>query len=264
MISRLNYLWRLSVTGACFAAFGVGGIVLTMAVFPAMRLLPGGTQARVRRVRWMIHKFFAALIWLVQCLGLMRLKTDRIDILRNAGSVLVLANHPTYIDVVVLIAHMPMADCVVKNRLWRSPFFGGIVRAADYIRNDDNPDTFIKNCAHRLAGGSSLIVFPEGTRTVPDQPLRFLRGAAHIALKSRVSILPVLIHCAPPTLTKGEKWYGIPTRSFQLSVHVRPLLQVSELVRREEENHSIAARRLTEWLERYFSEELDADARSAA
>jgi len=72
----------------------------------------------------------------------------------------------------VLIAHIPNAVCVVKAKLWSNPFFGGVVRAAGYIRNDE-PETLMRDCAACLAAGLPLIIFPEGTRTVPGERLHF-------------------------------------------------------------------------------------------
>jgi 1-acyl-sn-glycerol-3-phosphate acyltransferase len=253
-MDRFNYWWRLSVTGGCFAAFGVGGMLLSTLIFPAMRLLPGRPQIRSRRAKFMIHKLFSALVWLLRYLGVMRLETHNVEALRNAGPVIVLANHPTLIDVVVLISCMPYANCIVKSALWKNPFYGGVVRAAGYLSND-KPDALIDDCVASLAEGTPLIIFPEGTRTVPGQPLRFVRGAAHIALKSRACIQPVVIHCDPPTLAKGGKWYTIPPKRFCFSISVRPPLDVADVNGADEPN-SIAARKLTEELERYFTREL--------
>lgn len=259
MIARLNHWWRLSVTGGCFATYGLGGILLSALVFPGLRLFSGPSHLRAR---WLTHKFFASLMWLLHRLGVMRLESENVDALRTAGPVLVLANHPTYIDVVALISYMPHADCVVKSALWKSPFFGGVVRAAGYISNDDS-DALLDDCAHSLSNGTPLIIFPEGTRTVPGQPIRFVRGAARIALRSQASILPVVINCDPPTLTKGQKWYKIPPRPFRLVISVRPPLVLSDFLAGDEPA-GIAARKLTDGLEGYFTRELDRYERSAA
>jgi len=202
----------------------------------------------------MIHTFFGIFVWLMRLLGIMRLDMHNVEALRKAGPVIVLANHPTLIDVVVLISCIPYANCIVKSTLWKNPFYGGVVRAAGYISNDD-PDALIDDCVASLDDGTPLIIFPEGTRTVPGQPLRFVRGAAHIALKSRAAIQPVVIQCDPPTLTKGEKWYKIPPKRFRFSIRARPLLEVAGF-NVDSEPSSIAARKLTEQLERYFTSEL--------
>jgi 1-acyl-sn-glycerol-3-phosphate acyltransferase len=206
------------------------------------------------RAKFMIHRFFGIFVWLLRHLGIMHLEMHNIEALRKAGPAIVIANHPTLIDVVVLVSCMPNANCIVKSALWTNPFYGGVVRAAGYISNDD-PDALIDDCVASLADGTPLIIFPEGTRTVPGQPLRFVRGAAHIALKSRAAIQPVVLQCDPPTLTKGEKWYKIPPRRFCFTISARPPLKVAEF-NVDNEPSGIAARRLTEKLECYFTREL--------
>ncbi len=255
MLENVNYLWRLSVTGVCFALFSIGGSLLTALVFPPLRLLPGGEAERNRRTQALIQRFFAVLIGLLRALGVMRLELHNAEMLRRCGGMLVFANHPSYLDVVVMLSLMPRSSCVVNSRLWRSPFWGGVVRSAGYIRNDA-PETLVDDCVAALEGGEPLIIFPEGTRSVPGQPPRMPRGAAHIALKSGRDILPVILTCDPPTLTKAMPWYRIPRHAFTFRLEVRPPLKVADCVGISEPA-SLAARKLTTYLESYFTRELN-------
>ena len=93
-----------------------------------------------------------------------------------------LANHPSLIDVVVLISIIPNADCVVKAHLFKNPFLRGVVKNTGYISNAD-PEGLLVDCKKSLAAGNNLIIFPEGTRTKVGQAVKFQRGAANIALR---------------------------------------------------------------------------------
>ena len=157
----INYCWRLLATAACFAVFGLGGLVLWVLVFPVLRIISGGR--RFERIQWVVHKSFAAFLWLMEAVGVMRMEVIGAEKLRNCRGALVLANHPTLIDVVALVSLMPATSCVVKQALWLNPFLGGVVRAAGYISNSDS-DSLIDDCARALRRGRSLVVFPEGTR----------------------------------------------------------------------------------------------------
>lgn len=55
---------------------------------------------------------------------------------------------------------------------------------------------------------------PKQTQNTPGKPVKFLCGAAAIALQSSAKILPVIISRSPVTLTKREKWYQIPKRNL--------------------------------------------------
>ncbi len=248
----LNYCWRLVATGGCFVVFGLGGFALWTFVFPVVRVFPG--KSRSERIRRVIHKSFGAFLWLMQKVGIMRMEVVGAERLRNCRNALVLANHPTLIDVVALISLMPSASCVVKQALWGNLFLSGVVRAAGYISNSDS-DSLINECANDLKSGHPLIIFPEGTRSQPGEPLNFQRGAAYIALRSGMPILPVLIDCNPSTLTKCKKWYHIPHRPFNLRIEVLEPLQL-ERWSKPGELQTIAARKLTQAFETYFIREL--------
>ena len=250
-MATLNVLWRIAVAGVCFLAFMIGGIAFSLVLFPLMRLLSGSRSEYERRVRVVVRLSFATLLQVLRVLGMLRIDARNTALLRQTGAVLVLANHPSYLDIVVLIAHIPNAVCVVKSKLWQSPFFGGVVRAAGYIRNDE-PERLIPDCAAKLAQGLPLIIFPEGTRTVPGMPLHFVRGAAHIALTTGVPILPVVLRCEPRVLTKGGKWYALPPRVVTIEVDVQACVTPAALVAKER----AGARSLTLALERFFLDRL--------
>ncbi|MFN2644744.1 MAG: lysophospholipid acyltransferase family protein [Burkholderiales bacterium] len=255
----LSAAWRSAVAGVCFALFGIGGIGFSLVVFPLLRLLPGGRSAHERRARVLVRHSFLALLAALQALRILRIEARNLASLRPSGALLVLANHPSYLDIVVLIAHIPDAVCVVKSKLWSNPFFGGVVRAAGYIRNDD-PQALVPDCAACLAQGLPLIIFPEGTRTRPGTPLHFARGAAHIALATGVPILPVILGCEPRVLARGAKWYQMPARAFCITLEALPCTSAAALL----PTKGAGARSLTSILERYFIDHLQGHERLAA
>src|SRR6266403_662041 len=189
--------WRVLRTGVAFFTFGVGAIVVAGIVWP-LRLRPGGTSARrevaVQRVVGAAFRLFA---WWLTSLGLIRVSWIGADRLRDRAPRLVVANHPTLIDVVLLLAQLPQADCIVKTAARRNPFMRSIVTTAGYLANDDG-DALVDACAERIARGRSVVLFPEGTRSPRGALRRFQRGAAHIALKSGCPIVPVVITCRSP------------------------------------------------------------------
>lgn len=253
VMHRINYAWRLFATGFSFACFGLGGLLLSILVFPPMLLIRDRNK-RTTLARWCIHQSFRLFIRIMEILGVMRLRVEGREHLDNCGNVLVLANHPTLIDVVALISLMPNASCVVKAALWRNPFLSGVVRAANYISNS-TPEALLEDCVRDLDGDHPLIIFPEGTRTRPGEPLRFMRGASYIALQSHRPLLPVLIDCRPGTLTKQQKWYQIPEHRFDLSVKILAPENIGQWIDAADAP-TIAARKLTQSLEAFFTHKL--------
>src|SRR5690625_7146837 len=73
---------------------------------------------------------------MMETLGLIRVRLHNLELLHNSGGCIVIANHPTLIDVVILLAHLPRANCVVKGELWRHRFIGGVMRGAGFISTE--------------------------------------------------------------------------------------------------------------------------------
>ncbi|MGH7843417.1 MAG: lysophospholipid acyltransferase family protein [Candidatus Binataceae bacterium] len=210
MLRRLFYVWRLFFTAFAFAALGVGGFVLAMTVIPLATLLVRDQQRRNRRAQSIIRESFRIYVAMLQMAGVLKLEVVGGEKLPACRGRLIIANHPTLIDIVLLMALIPEAKCVVKPQLFRNPLLRELVRAAGYIRNDAEPEVLIEKCRETLAAGNNLIVFPEGTRSVPGQPTRFQRGFAHIATLTGATLQPITITCEPVTLVKGEPFYKIP------------------------------------------------------
>ncbi|WP_175748524.1 lysophospholipid acyltransferase family protein [Burkholderia pyrrocinia] len=219
MIARLDFGWRLFATGASLAFFVLCGSVFSLVAITAAALWPH-RRSRQRVVTFVIHYFFRLLVALLQRIGVMRLEVSGVSRLVEDGPAIVVANHPTWLDVMVLLSLTPKACCVVKRGHWGNPCFWGIVRAAEYVSNADAVE-LVESGARQLAAGYTMIIFPEGTRSPGGDRLHaFSRGFAHMALQSRVRILPVLIDCDPPVFTKTLRWYHVPSRAFRMRIDV--------------------------------------------
>jgi 1-acyl-sn-glycerol-3-phosphate acyltransferase len=226
---RIERAWRLFATGLCFLTFGVGAIFISLTAFPAIHLLSRRRECANRRCQYVVHLSFRLFIWMMRSLRVLSYEIDGAEKLRSARGTLVVANHPSLIDVVFIVAQMPQALCIVKKSAWSNPAMLGVMLATGYIQNDE-PQRMIDLSVRALQSGQNLVVFPEATRTVPGKPLKLRRGAASIIATDGRPFLPVIVICNPTTLTKAEKWYEIPcTRvHFQIAVgeyvNPRPLI----------------------------------------
>jgi len=209
MLKRINHWWRVSATGFSFALFGLGGCLLAVALVLLVYPMPLKRETKQRWTRNSISRACWLYVRIMRSLGILDFSFENAAQLRQSGQ-MVIANHPSLLDVVFLLSQMPDANCIVKSALWKNPFTGGPVRLAGYIPN--NNEELIENAAASLSEGQSLIIFPEGTRTRPGEAMKFKRGFANIALLAKCPVTPVIINCSPPTLQKYEKWYHIPDK----------------------------------------------------
>lgn len=246
----IDHAWRLLGTGLGFACFGIGGVVISLTLFPAIRLLSPDPKVCQRRIQRAMSGVMRLFIDLIRMLGVISLEVHGAERLKTPGQ-LVVANHPSLIDVVLLVSLMPQVDCVVKRSLWRNPFLRWPVSWAGYIPNTD-PESLIETCAASLREGRSLLIFPEGTRSVPGAALNLKRGAAQIALAANRPIRPVRIQVEPLMLGKGVPWYRLPPSPGHFRLEVGEIIQPDEFLRAAGAS-SLAARHLTRHFETCFS-----------
>lgn len=250
----IDRAWRTLATGVCFAFFFVGGLLESLTIFPVLYALPGTRRQKSQRVRFVVHKTFQFFVGMMEAFGLIKVHLHDANLIREARACLLVANHPTLIDVVILFSLVPRANCVVKGELWHNPYLKRVVSAAGFISNADG-EVMLRQCQESLSQGDVLVIFPEGSRTVPGEALHFKRGPANIAVRTDAPLLTVFITCEPITLIKGEAWYQIPPSRAHIHVYARDWLQPQQLVQ-DYADKPAAARQLTRNLQDYFEKGL--------
>jgi len=251
LLAKLNYFWRWIATAFSFFIFGVGGILIPLLVVPVLYCLPGDKLLRERRGQKFIHLAFAWFITMMRLLGVLTYRVNNLERIKKAQ--LILANHPSLLDVVFLIALVPNANCIIKSALIRNPFMRGPIKAAGYIINNGYADDVINKTNTAFKQHQAVIVFPEGTRTEPSQPITLKRGAANIAVRTKVDITPVIISCLPSTLTKQDKWYQIPHKRMHFQITINDNISIKPYLNGLHPTKN--ARALTQDLTTYFNNE---------
>lgn len=251
--SMLNRWWRVVATGGSFAGFGAGGLLLGVIVFPLLLLTVRHHQRRSAIARGALHHLFRLFVAMICGLGLCSLEVRGRERLNRRG-LLILASHPSLIDVVFLMSLVRDADCIVKATLLRNPFMRGPVRAAGFVCNDSGPG-LIDDCVASVRSGNNLIVFPEGTRTPPGAALgRLQRGAANLAVRGELPITPVRISCSQQMLGKTDKWWRVPRRAGHFVIDVGADIPVDAHLA-QAGAQALAARRLNDELARHLGAE---------
>ena len=111
-----------------------------------------------------------------------------------AEPAVVIANHQSFIDILVLLSICPKAVMVTNGWVWRSPVFGRIVRYLGFYHAADGYERLAPALAQKVAEGYSVIVFPEGTRSADGRIKRFHKGAFYLAAELRLDILPICLY----------------------------------------------------------------------
>ena len=253
---RDAYLWRLFMTGASFVLFGLGAVVVGIVLLPLVRIIPASRERKRDRARTVMRlalRLFIGVMHRSRGLTYEFRGTERLGL----PGQMILANHPSLIDVVFLLAFVPGAGCVVKAGLWRNPLTRAAVTLVEFIRNDSTA-VMIEAASRALNDAQPLIFFPEGTRTRPGEPLAFHRSGANIALRAASRVTPVYIRVEPTTLTKAEPWYRIPVRRPHWTLVVGEDIDLQPY---RGAPLPVASRTLNEGLQAHYTEELARPAR---
>lgn len=197
--------------------FGLGGSLISLLIMPIQLIAPPNIARR-----W--GCFLVRHSWKLMCLLLhttrnLDLTIDNAKTLRHLRSRIVVANHPSLIDIVILASQIPNSVLMIKSKLMRWRIFRPIFSTLCII-NDRGPQIFFDEASAALKQGFNVIIFPEGTRSTPGVAPRLQRGAFHLAAITGTPLVPIRITTSEPFLTKQTPWWyvGKHCPHFQLEV----------------------------------------------
>jgi 1-acyl-sn-glycerol-3-phosphate acyltransferase len=207
--------------GAYLMFAGVGSLVSVVCMVPAV--LFRGARARGFGQK-LIHRLFRFFMCYARAFGLVELDASGLSELREPGGLIVAANHPCLLDAVMMVSQFPQAVCLMKGSLARNVIFSGTARLAGYVNNQSGLG-LVKKCEERLREGASLLVFPEGTRTVGGRLLPFKMGFALVAVLTRSPVQTVFITADTNFLGKGRPLFKQPAFPLRYSLRLGQRLQ---------------------------------------
>lgn len=146
---------------------------------------------------------FRAYLWFLATFCGFRFDLAALETLRGAGPLIVVSNHPSLLDAVMIASRLPNAVFMIKAALMDNVLYGAAARLARYIRNDNLMDIAVRT-REEMRGDSHLVVFPEGTRTVRFPLNPCLPSAALISKSTGAPIQALIIDCTAPYL--GKAW----------------------------------------------------------
>lgn len=203
---KLLYYWRVFGKALSFLVFGLGAPFLFLLVFPLMKICIHPTERYMLCARRFICRVMQLFVLFMSVIQVVSLSVDDKQSYKKLQSRIVIANHPSILDVVFLIALIPNANCIVRSALTRT-IVGGVIKSL-YISNDENFADLVEECRTSLERGECLIIFPEGTRTPDEELLPFRKGFARIALETDCDIVPIRIDGNKKTgLKKGDPMF---------------------------------------------------------
>lgn len=222
------YGWACFCKILMFLLFGTGSVLLVCLVFPLMKLVFHPAQKFRKYARALVSATFRFFIGCMIVLGVMRMQVDDRKKYRQLHGKVVVANHPSLLDVVFLISLIPNADCIANAQLKKTILLGMIRQL--YTVNDEGWEKLLIDCKRSLDEGNCMIIFPEGTRTPRHGTNPYKRGAARIAWETGAAVQPVYIG--------GNDKYGLGkhdaffaynrTERYLYDIHMLPQINIAD------------------------------------
>ena len=189
-------------------SFAFWGFILLSSIllFPIALLIFVVTAPFDRR-RWLLHRFTCFWASLYTWLNpVWPVEIHHRDRLYEAGPTVLVANHLSLVDILVLFRLHSHFKWVSKQENFRVPLIGWNMRLCGYVPlqrgNRGSVQQMMRRCDRVIAEGSSLMMFPEGTRSATGRLRSFKPGAFEIARRNGVPIQPVVIRGTSDALPK--------------------------------------------------------------
>jgi 1-acyl-sn-glycerol-3-phosphate acyltransferase len=150
------------------------------------------------------------------------LKVSGVDKIDTSQSYVVISNHPSTLDIFSHITALPVSiRFLTKTELFRIPLLSRVLKILGLPRIDrkktrTNLPKINDSIQKVIDNSNSIMIFPEGTRSNQKALLPFKKGAAHIAKKFNLPIIPVVTHNAQNLMIKGSLWF----KSGQINIDI--------------------------------------------
>ena len=206
--SELFYPLKVAMGCLGYASYFVSKGIFVVLIFPVFLIMLPFPRAQQRFLQVVTHRYLGLFSrrWL-PFLGVYRIaEISGLERALAARPVVLVANHRSLMDALMLMGLLPRTGVVIKSRDTRKVMNGLLARYFDLVSTDrhslESLSTTLEKSRRLLADGKNLLVFPEGTRARSGRLQHFNRLAFDLALAARVPVVPVILHTPLPFMAK--------------------------------------------------------------
>ncbi|HPD57594.1 MAG TPA: lysophospholipid acyltransferase family protein [Smithellaceae bacterium] len=210
----IHRIWNFSITVILWSYFLFGYLFLLAFLYIPAFIIARKMAATLQNINHVhLRCFFALTRALIR-----RTKFEIPDQVRELRSCVIVCNHLSYLDPILLVSIYPRQITIVKNTFFKVPIFGWFLKSAGYIPSAPNEMmgaamiNNLESIKKHLADGGILFVFPEGTRSRDGKLAPFNKGVFSIARYCRAPINLVLIRNTNLLFRHG--YFSFNTRVF--------------------------------------------------
>lgn len=188
---------RSILTAMSFLIFGLGATILNFGLFPFIKQNKTLCSDIIRSA-WRLF------INLMIISKLIKLDIKKLNKIENK---IIVATHPSFIDIVILISLIPRSTCFVKKELAHNPILKNLVTSI-FITNEVELDELKDKSKKMLDEGFNVIIFPSGIRHRKNEYPKIKKGAALIALNAGKNIVPIKMFTSEDFLFINQPFYA--------------------------------------------------------
>jgi len=116
----------------------------------------------------------------------------------------IICNHQSHLDLIYNLSMHPKLIILTNDWVQNSKIYGSVVQMAEFYPVTEGYEALLPKLQEKVNNGYSILVYPEGTRSINYKMRRFHKGAFYIAEKLNVDILPIVLHSTGYCMTKGD------------------------------------------------------------
>ncbi len=218
----------------CFFIFGIGAVILNFLLFPFIK-------NNKELCSDIIHNTWRFFVNLMMFLKLFRLDVKKLEKIENK---VIVSTHPSFIDIVILIALIPRSTCFVKKELAHNPILKNLVTSI-FITNEVELDELKSESKKMLDRGVNVIIFPSGIRHRRDEFPKIRKGASLVALNAGKNIVPIKVFSDRDFLFINQPFYAVSDRcvNFEIEqmreINIADFIGESEIITKQRLTHKI-------------------------
>lgn len=168
-----------------------------------------------------------------------------------------ICNHQSTIDILCNLCLSPKMVLLTKDWVRRNPFFGFIVRSADYPTTSEGFDKITPELKALMDKGFSILIYPEGTRSKSGGMSRFHQGAFVVAETLGATVTPITLYGTRRVTSTSNLWMtpgvvemhvGTPVSRDEMNAMGSALKQASQMRKRCQETYATISNRVDQEL----------------
>lgn len=210
---------NLLITGLGFLVFAIGSLLLTVFGMLLFVLAPIKKKKKKLVFHYCIMGICRMMLSLFVNVKKQVFDSHHADFSKPS---VMISNHQSHIDLAMVLMLHPKIIVFTNDWVWNSPFYGYIVKMADFYPASKGYETAIGKMKELVKDGYSILIFPEGTRSASGDILRFHKGAFFLAQELQLDIQPILLHGTGDCVTKGDFHFKEGKLTLQYLPRVKP------------------------------------------